>query len=300
MNEKIDLSIIIVNFNTKDLLRDCLNSIRRSETNYSLEIIIADNKSQDGSSLMVKKEFKEVILLENKDNLGFSKANNKAIKKTHGRYILLLNPDTIVPKDTLQVMFDFMEKNQKVGAATCKIELADGSLDQACHRGFPTVWNSFTYFTGLEKLFPKIKLFSGYSLSHLFKNTTHEIDSACGAFLIIRKEAGEQVNWLDEDYFWYGEDLDFCYRLKQKGWQIMFVPQVKIIHYKGAASGIKKHSQKISTADGKIKEKAIRASTEVMRIFFKKHYQNKYPKFIYKITMLSIKFLEKIRLLKLN
>ena len=300
MNEKIDLSIIIVNFNTKDLLRDCLNSIRRSETNYSLEIIIADNKSQDGSSLMIKKEFKEVILLENKDNLGFSKANNQAIKKTHGRYILLLNPDTIVPKDTLQVMFDFMEKNQKVGAATCKIELADGSLDQACHRGFPTVWNSFTYFTGLEKLFPKIKLFSGYSLSHLFKNTTHEIDSACGAFLIIRKEAGEQVNWLDEDYFWYGEDLDFCYRLKQKGWQIIFVPQVKIIHYKGAASGIKKHSQKISTADGKIKEKAIRASTEVMRIFFKKHYQNKYPKFIYRITMLGIKFLEKIRLLKLN
>ena len=300
MNEKIDLSIIIVNFNTKDLLRDCLNSIRRSETNYSLEIIIADNKSQDGSSLMVKKEFKEVVLLENKDNLGFSKANNQGIKKAHGRYILLLNPDTIVPKDTLQVMFDFMEKNQKVGAATCKIELADGSLDQACHRGFPTVWNSFTYFTGLEKLFPKIKLFSGYSLSHLFKNTTHEIDSACGAFLIIRREAGEEVDWLDEDYFWYGEDLDFCYRLKQKGWQIMFVPQVKIIHYKGAASGIKKHSQKISTADGKIKEKAIRASTEVMRIFFKKHYQNKYPKFIYKITMLGVKFLEKIRLLKLN
>jgi len=300
MNEKIDLSIIIVNFNTKDLLRDCLNSIRRSETNYSLEIIVVDNNSQDDSSLVVKKEFKEVVLLENKDNLGFSKANNQGIKKAHGRYILLLNPDTIVPKDTLQVMFDFMEKNQKVGAATCKIELADGSLDQACHRGFPTVWNSFTYFTGLEKLFPKIKLFSGYSLSHLFKNTTHEIDSACGAFLIIRREAGEEVDWLDEDYFWYGEDLDFCYRLKQKGWQIMFVPQVKIIHYKGAASGIKKHSQKISTADGKIKEKAIRASTEVMRIFFKKHYQNKYPKFIYKITMLSIKFLEKIRLLKLN
>ncbi len=300
MNEKIDLSIIIVNFNTKDLLRDCLNSIRRSETNYSLEIIVVDNNSQDDSSLVVKKEFKEVVLLENKDNLGFSKANNQGIKKAHGRYILLLNPDTIVPKDTLQVMFDFMEKNQKVGAATCKIELADGSLDQACHRGFPTVWNSFTYFTGLEKLFPKIKLFSGYSLSHLFKNTTHEIDSACGAFLIIRREAGEEVDWLDEDYFWYGEDLDFCYRLKQKGWQIMFVPQVKIIHYKGAASGIKKHSQKISTADGKIKEKAIRASTEVMRIFFKKHYQNKYPKFIYRITMLGIKFLEKIRLLKLN
>jgi len=112
-------------------------------------------------------------------------------------------------------------------------------------------------------------------------------------FLIIRKEAGEELDWLDEDYFWYGEDLDFCYRLKQKGWQVMFVPQVKIIHYKGAASGIKKHSQKISTADEKIKEKAIRASTEVMHIFFKKHYQNKYPKFIYKITMLGIKILRK-------
>ena len=300
MNEKIDLSIIIVNFNTKNLLRDCLNSIKRSEINYSLEIIVVDNKSKDNSSLMVKKEFKEVTLIENNDNLGFSKANNKAVKKAHGRYILLLNPDTIVPKDTLQVMMDFMKKNKKVGAATCKIELTDGSLDQASHRGFPTVWNSFTYFSGLEKLFPKVKLFSGYSLGYLSKSITHEIDSACGAFLIIRREAGEEVDWLDEDYFWYGEDLDFCYRLKQKGWQIMFVPQVKIIHYKGAASGIKKHSQKISMADGKIKEKAIRASTEVMHIFFRKHYQNKYPKFIYKITILGIKFLEKIRLLRLG
>jgi len=300
MNEKIDLSIIIVNFNTKDLLRDCLNSIKRSEINYGLEIIVVDNSSQDNSSLMIKKEFKEVTLIENKDNLGFSKANNQGIKRAHGCYILLLNPDTIVSRNTLQVMVDFMKENKKVGAATCKIELTDGSLDQACHRGFPTIWNSFSYFSGLEKLFPKVKPFSGYSLSYLFKNTIHEIDSACGAFLIIRKEAGEEVNWLDEDYFWYGEDLDFCYRLKQKGWQIMFVPQVKIIHYKGAASGIKKHSQKISTADEKIKEKAIRASTEVMRIFFRKHYQNKYPKLIYKITMLGINFLEKIRLLKLS
>jgi len=300
MNKKVDLSIIIVNFNTKDFLRECLNSLKRSQIKYSLEIFVVDNASKDNSAKMVKKEFPEVKLIENKDNLGFARANNQAIKKAHGRYILLLNPDTIVQKDTLQVMVDFMEKNQQTGAATCKIELPDGSLDQASHRGFPTVWNSLCYFSGLERTFPKIRFFSGYSLSYLLKGTIHEIDAGCGAFLMIRKKAGDEVAWLDEDYFWYGEDLDFCYRLKQKGWQIVFIPLVKIIHYKGVASGIKKHSQKVSTADKKTKEKAVKASIEVMRIFFNKHYQHKYPKFIYKITLLGISLLEKIRLLKLK
>ncbi len=300
MNKKIDLSIIIVSFNTEKLLKQSLNSVKKSETKYSFEIIVVDNASQDTSTEMVEKEFPEVLLIKNKKNLGFAKANNIGIKKANGRYILLLNPDTIMQNNTLEVMIDFMDKNQRVGAATCKIELADGSLDQACHRGFPTVWNSFSYFIGLERLFPKIKLFSGYSLSYLPKSRTHEIDSGCGAFLIVRKKAGNEVNWLDEDYFWYGEDLDFCYRLKEDGWQIMFVPMVKIIHYKGAASGIKKHSQEISSADKKTKEKAIKASIEVMRIFFKKHYQDKYPRFIYKLTLLGICLLEKIRLLKLR
>jgi len=295
VEKKIDLSIIIVNYNTKNFLRRCLESLI---SNY--EIIVVDNNSSDGSPLMVTKEFPQVKLIKNKKNLGFAKANNLAIKKSSGRYILFLNPDTIVQKDTIKTMIKFMEENPKVGASTCRVELTNGQLDQACHRGFPTAWNAFCYFSGLGKIFPKSKFFAGYSLTYLPLNKVHEIDAGVGAFLIVRREAGEQVGWFDEDYFWYGEDLDFCYRLKQKGWKIMFVPTTKIIHWKGAASGILKHSQKISPASKETKIKATQSSVEVMRIFFQKHYQDKYPKIVYWLVMVGIKLLEKIRLSRIK
>ena len=292
---KTDLSIIIVSYNTKNFLRRCLESLSPNK-----EIIVVDNGSVDGSVEMVSKDFPQLKLIKNKKNLGFAKANNLAIKKASGRYILFLNPDTVVQKNTLKTMVKFMEENPQVGAATCRVELPNGQLDQACHRGFPTAWNAFCYFSGLGKLFPKSKIFAGYSLTCLPLDKTHEIDASAGAFLIVRREIGESLNWFDEDYFWYGEDLDFCYRLKQKGWKIMFVPTTKIIHWKGAASGIKKHSQKISSAKKQTRIKATKASIEVMRIFFKKHYQNKYPRFVYWLVMLGIKLLEKIRLSRIK
>ncbi|MBU3957135.1 glycosyltransferase family 2 protein [Patescibacteria group bacterium] len=299
MAKKVNLSVIILNYNTKDLLKNCLNKVKKAERDsYLCETIVVDNASTDGSPEMVKKEFKWVKLIVNKRNLGFAAGNNKGINKASGCYLLLLNPDTLVQPDTLKVVVDFMEKHSGVGAATCRIELPDGRLDYSCHRGFPTPWNAFAYFSGLANIFPKIKIFTGYTLTHLPLNKTHSIDAGCGAFLMIRRQAGEEVNWLDEDYYWYGEDLDFCYRLKQKGWQIMFVPETKIIHYKGAASGIKKHSQTITTATKKTKIRAIRSSTEVMRVFFKKHYQKRYPRFIYWLVMFGINLLEKIRLLQ--
>lgn len=299
MAKKVNLSIIILNYNTKNLLRNCLRSVEKAEKNgYSWETIVVDNASTDGSPEMVKKEFVWTRLIVNKKNLGFATGNNRGIKKSSGRYILLLNPDTLIQPETFKIMVDFMDKNPKVGAATCRIELPNSQLDYSCHRGFPTPWNAFAYFSGLAKIFPKIKIFTGYTLAHLSLDQTHAIDSGCGAFLIIRREVGDEVGWLDEDYYWYGEDLDFCYRLKQKGWQIMFVPKTKIIHYKGAASGIKKYSQDVTTATKKTKIRAIKSSTEVMRVFFKKHYQNKYPKIVYWLVMSGIDFLEKIRLLK--
>ena len=305
MAKKIDLSIIIVNYNTKDFLKKCLESLYSSIAGSSLlvEIIIVDNGSTDGSLQFInslKEKDLNLKIIDNKSNLGFAKANNLAIKKSSGRYVLFLNPDTIVQKETLKTMVKFMDKNQKVGASTCRVELTDGRLDQACHRGFPTVWNSFCYFSGLEKIFPKSKIFAGYSLTYLPLDKTHEIDAGCGAFLIVRQPVGETIGWFDEDYFWYGEDLDFCYRLKQKGWQVMFVPTTKIIHWKGAASGILKHSQKVSSASKETKIKAAKASVKVMRIFFQKHYQDKYPKIVYWLVMLGIKLLEKIRLSKIS
>ena len=305
MAKKIDLSIIIVNYNTKDFLKKCLESLYSSIAGSSLlvEIIIVDNGSTDGSLQFInslKEKDLNLKIIDNKSNLGFAKANNLAIKKSSGRYVLFLNPDTIVQKETLKIMIEFMDKNPKVGASTCRVELTDGRLDQACHRGFPTVWNSFCYFSGLEKVFPKSKIFAGYSLTYLPLDKTHEIDAGCGAFLIVRQPVGETIGWFDEDYFWYGEDLDFCYRLKQKGWQVMFVPTTKIIHWKGAASGILKHSQKVSSASKETKIKAAKASVKVMRIFFQKHYQDKYPKIVYWLVMVGIKLLEKIRLSKIS
>ncbi len=306
MAKKIDLSIIIVSYNTKDFLKKCLESLYSSiagSSSLSVEIIIADNGSSDDSLQFInslKEKDLNLKIIDNKSNLGFAKANNLAIKKSSGRYVLFLNPDTVVQKETLKTMVEFMDKNPKVGASTCRVELTDGRLDQACHRGFPTAWNSFCYFSGLEKIFPKSKIFAGYSLTYLPLDKIHEIDAGCGAFLIVKQPAGEAIGWFDEDYFWYGEDLDFCYRLKQKDWQVMFVPTTKIIHWKGAASGILKHSQKVSSASKETKIKATKASVKVMRIFFQKHCRNKYPKIVYWLVMLGIKLLEKIRLSKIS
>jgi len=304
--KEIDLSIIIISYNTKDFLQKCLWSLKDSDfrinsRDLDWEIIIADNASSDDSVKFLKNlEWLNLKLMLNKDNLGFAKANNLALKKAEGRYILFLNPDTVLSKETLKVMFDFMEKNPQVGAATCRLNLPDGRLDQPCHRGFPTAWNAFCYFSGLEKLFPKSKIFAGYSLGYLPLDKTHEIDAGHGAFLMVRRKAGEPLGWFDQDYFWYGEDLDFCYRLKQNGWKIMFVPTTKIIHWKGAASGLKKHSQKISTANRSTKIKATQASVKVMRIFFNKHYRNKYPRPVYWLVMLGINLLEKVRLAQIK
>lgn len=299
MAKKIDLSVIILNYNTKDLLKQCLKSIKTSELgSYAIEILVIDNASNDNSVAMMNKKFPEIKLIVNKKNLGFAAGNNKGIKETTGRYLLFLNPDTIIQSETFKIMIGFMDRYSETGAATCRLELPSGELDYACHRGFPTPWNALTYFSGLAKIFPKIKLFTGYTLGHFSLDKTHEIDSACGAFLIVRREAGKEINWWDEDYFWYGEDLDFCYRIKQKDWQVMFVPETKIIHYKGAASGVKKGSQQVTTATKETKERATKASIEVMRIFYKKHYQKKYSRFVFWLVMQGINLLEKIRLLK--
>lgn len=299
--KKIDLSVIILNYNSGDFLKNCLRSVLQSEENgFKYEVIVVDNASTDGSLKKIQysniQSKLKIKIIKNKKNLGFAAGNNVGIKKAEGRYILFLNPDTLVRENTFKEMIKFMDSYPQAGAATCRVELPDGRLDEACHRGFPTPWNAFCHFSGLEKLFPKSKLFSGYLLGHLSLNKIHEIDSGAGAFLIVRREAGEKINWWDEDYFWYGEDLDFCYRIKQNGWRIYFVPKVKIIHFKGVSSGIKKESAKISKASKKTKIRALKASVAVMRIFYRKHYLNKYPKLINWLVMRGIDLVEKIRL----
>lgn len=288
---KVDLSVIIVSYNTADLLVAAVESVVKTVKKISYEIIVVDNNSTDETSKKIKDQkskIKNLVLIQNKENSGFSKANNQGVAKSTGRYVLFLNSDTVIYENTLDGMVGFMDKNTDAGAATCYLEMPNGKMDDAAHRGFPTPLRAFWHFAGLTKLFPHFKFFSGYSLGWMNFSKTHEIEALAGAFMIVRKEAGEKVGWWDEDFFWYGEDLDFCYRLKAQGWKIYFVPEFKILHYKGVSGGIRKESQNISKATSETREKATKARFDAMRIFYSKHYKNKYPGFINWLVLTGI------------
>lgn len=290
MKEKVNLSIIILNYNTKDLLRDCLESIKKSQKNaFSFEVIVVDNASTDGSSQMIKKEFSRVKLIQSKRNLGFSGGNNLGLRKASGRYILFLNSDTVIKPESFKKMINFMDKNPQVGVSTPKTMLFSGGMDPDCHRGFPTPWASIYYFLGLEKLFPKSKIFGQYHKFYLNLNEAHEIDAGFGTFMFVRREALEQVGYWDENYFFYGEDLDLFYRIKKAGWKVMFYPEVLVIHHKGASSGLRKESRKISRASRETRIKTAKASIKAMEIFYNKFYKDKYPSWITWIVVSGIK-----------
>lgn len=297
MSNKSDLTIVILNYNSIEFLKKCLASIKKSKLNdIKVKTIVVDNASSDNSVAILKKDYPEIPLITSDVNKGFAGGNNLAIKRIEGRYVLFLNPDTILEPDTLFTVYKYMEEHPEVGVSSCRLELLDGSLDYSCHRGFPTPINALFYFSGLAQLFPKVKLFTGYTQGWKRDDPNpHEVDAISGAFFFVRKGAGQEVGWWDEDYFWYGEDLEFSYRLKEKGWKIMFIPQVKTFHYKGVTSGIQKHTKKISKASKETKKRSARASTTAMRIFYKKHYTNKYPKIVTFAVLLGVSLLEKIR-----
>lgn len=264
-----DISVVILNYNTIELTRVCLQTLYASHLgSYEMEIIVCDNGSEDGSVGMVKKEFPKTIIIENKKNLGYAAGNNPGIKRANGRFVLLLNSDTEVPPETISTMVRFMDEHADVGASTCKLFLPDGSMDPACHRGFPTPWASLTYVIKLEALFGHTKLFGQYHQGYKNLDTIHEVDCIVGAFFLVRHEVIEDIGLLDEDYFMYGEDIDWAYRMRQKGWKIMFNPAVSILHKK-------KQSGRAHSA---VKR---RVTTEIYFhtynwLFYKKHYAKKY------------------------
>lgn len=294
----MQISIIIVSFNTEELLADCLRSIEKAAKGLDTETYVVDNKSADDTIRTVKQKFPWVKLITNSENLGFSKANNLALKIAKGKYILVLNPDTVLEKDTLSKMLKFMDKNPKFSMATCKVELESGKLDLDARRRFPTPWRAFCHFSHLSKVFKNISFFSEYYMDDIPQNQSHEVDSCTGAFMFIRSSVLKKVGFFDEDFFFYGEDLDLCYRFRQNGYKIVYTPITKIIHYKGASSGIKKHSKHLSKISRESKAKAIRESTRAMKLFYKKHYQTKYPFVITQPILVAISALTFIRLLK--
>jgi len=231
-----DLSIIIVNYNVRDFLEQALLSVRKAVRDIPHEIIVVDNASTDGSVRMVRERFPDVILIANSVNAGFARANNQAMKLAKGRFISLLNPDTLVKEDTFSVILDAFGKHSEAGMIGCRVLNPDGSLQLSCRRSFPTPWVSITRLLGLSWLFPKNRLFGRYNLTYLDPDSAAEVDAISGSFMNVRREVIESAGMLDERFFMYGEDLEWCYQIKERGWKIMYIPDTSIVHYKGESS----------------------------------------------------------------
>jgi len=257
------LSIVIVNYNVKHFLEQCLHSVEKACKDIETEIFVVDNNSVDGSAGMIIHKFPNVKLINNKKNLGFSKANNQAMRKASGEYILLLNPDTVVDENTFVKVIAFMDEHPEAGGLGVKIIDGKGKFLPESKRGLPTPWVAFYKIFGLSTLFPKSKVFGKYHLSYLDKDEIHEIDILAGAFMLMRKSVLDEVGLLDEDFFMYGEDIDLSYRITKGGYKNYYFPETTIIHYKGE-----------STKKGSLNY--VRMFYNAMIIFARKHFSKQY------------------------
>ncbi len=230
------LSIIIVNYNVRHFLEQCLHSVVRATRHTEHELFVVDNASVDGSCHMVREKFPEVRLIENHRNSGFSTANNQAIRLSTGKFILLLNPDTIVEEDTFVKALRFMEEHPDAGGLGVKMIDGKGRFLPESKRGLPTPWVAFYKIFGLSRLFPRSRKFGKYHLSYLDENKTAPVDVLCGAFMMLRRETLDKTGLLDETFFMYGEDIDLSYRILQAGYQNYYFPESTIIHYKGEST----------------------------------------------------------------
>lgn len=255
----MDLSVIIVNYNVKHFLEQCLHSVQKAAKNVTAEIFVVDNNSVDGSAGFIQNKFPEIHFIQNKKNVGFSKANNQAIKLAKGKYILLLNPDTVVEEDTFTKVIAFMERHPEAGGLGVKMIDGKGKFLPESKRGLPTPWVAFYKMFGLSKIFPKSKQFGKYHLSYLNENEIHEVDVLAGAFMFLRKSVLEKTGLLDETFFMYGEDIDLSYRIQLGGFKNYYFPKTTIIHYKGE-----------STKKGSLNY--VRVFYNAMIIFAKKHF----------------------------
>lgn len=259
--ETIDLSVIILSYRSKEHLKALLPSIAESRTKYTYEVIVVDNGSNDGTGEWLqnaKLQISNFKFIQNINN-GFAAGNNIGIKQASGRYILLLNPDTTVQPDTFEAMLDFMESRPDVGMSTCKLIKPDGTLDRAARRNFPNPANAFLRFLHLQHLASK-----PYNISDETADQEMEIESLVGAFCLTRRDVIEKIGLLDESFFMYGEDLDWCWRCREAGWKVWYYPKTFITHHKGESSK-------------KAAFRALKWFHDAMWIFYRKHYWQKYP-----------------------
>lgn len=274
------LTVSIVNYNSGLYILDCLKSLEKVKDEAQIKVIVLDNASSDRSIEDIEKKYKDIEVIKNEKNVGFSKGQNQILKNANTEYILILNPDVEIKKDVIKKLLEYIKENKDVGAITSKIILSNGKMDLTAHRGFPTPWASFLYaFFNNNRL---------YHLTNRNLDVIHEVDSISGAFFLTRKDILEKVGYFDEDFFMYGEDIDLCFRIRMAGYKIIYNPEVEVIHHKGISSGLKKDSQHLSSADKETKKRSLDAFYEAMKIFYRKHYEKMYPEVINWIVYLGI------------
>jgi GT2 family glycosyltransferase len=274
MDYKYDLSIITVPYNAKELLRKTLEAVFKSETKYSFEVIVVDNDSKDGTSEMVIAEFGDKVKLFREPNNGFSAGNNVGIKNSEGKHILLLNPDTEVAIDCIEKCLNFLQSHPKAGVVTAKLVMDNGEVDPACRRNFPNPINSFFYLFGLHKLFPKSKWAAGYQRGFASDEETQQVDSVNGAFELMTSDCFSKVGLLDEQYFMWGEDIDWCFQAKKAGFEVWYIADAICVHHKGQPH--KKSS------------KMLWVFYDSMFKYYKKNLSPEYPWIVNQIVILGI------------
>jgi N-acetylglucosaminyl-diphospho-decaprenol L-rhamnosyltransferase len=291
----LDLGIVIVSYNTCDLLRTCLRSVYASQGDFTFKVCVVDNASPDNSAEMVATEFPQARLIVNAENVGYPSANNQGLKAfgfgnttnpgSHlPRFALLLNPDTELPPDALVRMLGFMEEHRDAGAAGPKLSLPDGSLDLACRRSLPTPEICFYKLMGLSRLFPRSRRFGRYNLTYLDPDQITQVGSVVGAFMLVRAEAIAQAGLMDGQFFMYGEDLDWAYRIQAAGWKIYYNPAVTVLHVKRAASRYSSRAQ----------IEFYRA----MDIFYRKHYAAQTPWWLHVLIVNAISLRQRLEQLR--
>ncbi|MEE2657772.1 MAG: glycosyltransferase [Candidatus Latescibacterota bacterium] len=255
--------MVVPSYNTRELMEQALRSVEEASEGLDVQVIVVDNASSDGSPEMVESEFPDALLLRSEQNLGFAGANNRAIARARGRHILLLNSDTVVRTDTLCTLTRYLDDHEDVGAVGCRILNPDGSLQLDSRRGFPAPSTAFYKLSGLSRAFPHSHRFGCYNLTFLDPAEPADVDALSGSCMLVRRQVLQEVGGLDDDYFMYGEDLDWCFRMKEAGWRIRYIPDTEIIHFRGES--------------GRAESVRIQfRKNEAMAIFVQKHMRNRY------------------------
>lgn len=289
------LSVIVLSYNVKDVLYKCLASLKRSIEEIDAEVFVIDNNSTDGSAEMVRRKFPWVRLIVSRENLGFARGNNLAKGKVKGEYVLFLNSDIISNRKAISSSLEYLIKHKDVGAVTCKVVLPDGSLDKDTRRSFVTPWVGLVHLVlKLDKVFPRSRLFGRYWYGYIPEDRTHDVDVIQGAFFLTRRKILDEVDWFDEDYFLDGDDIDLCWKIKEKGWRIVYYPKFSVLHLKGASKGKLKEFS-VSKSD-KIKFRS--RGVESMEIFYRKKLWKNYPLIVNLLVIAGIRLVKFLRVVK--